>query len=120
MATRDSSQSVQAIIFDMDNVLTDTEGVWDEVRRGLAAAEDLAWPHEATTAMQGMSTKEWSTYLSQTVGVSGTPEEIAERTIAAMAQRYSVDLPTLPGAIESVRRLGRAGRWDWPRPHRGA
>ncbi|SDB86451.1 haloacid dehalogenase superfamily, subfamily IA, variant 3 with third motif having DD or ED [Raineyella antarctica] len=99
----------QAIVFDMDGVLTDTEVIWDEVRRGLAADEGRAWPEEATTAMMGMSTPEWSRYLVETVGLSGSPELVANRTIDAMAERYLVHLPTLPGAVEAVRRL--AGRW---------
>lgn len=99
----------QAIVFDMDGVLTDTEVIWDDVRRGLAAAEGLAWPEEATTAMMGMSTSEWSRYLVGTVGLAGTPEEAADRTIAAMAARYAEHLPTLPGAVAAVRRLG--DRW---------
>lgn len=99
----------QAIVFDMDGVLTDTEVIWDEVRRGLAAAEGLPWPHGATAAMMGMSTPEWGAYLVETVGISGTPGEVAERTIDAMAARYANHLPTLPGAVEAVRRL--AGHW---------
>lgn len=99
----------QAIVFDMDGVLTDTEVIWDEVRRGFAAEEGLAWPAEATTAMMGMSTPEWSSYLVGTVGISGTPDQVADRTIEAMAGRYVEHLPTLPGAVEAVRRL--AGHW---------
>ena len=95
----------QAIVFDMDGVLTDTEVIWDEVRRGLAADQGRDWPAEATTAMMGMSTPEWSRYLVETVGLSGTPEQVANRTIDAMALRYAVHLPTLPGAVEAVRRL---------------
>lgn len=95
----------QAIVFDMDGVLTDTEVIWDQVRRGLAADEGRDWPAEATTAMMGMSTPEWSRYLVESVGLSGTPEQVANRTIDAMALRYAVHLPTLPGAVEAVRRL---------------
>lgn len=100
---------VAAVVFDLDGVLTDTEMVWDEVRRGLAAEEGLPWPEEATTAMMGMSTQEWSRYLVEEVGLSGTPQEAAERTIAAQGARYREQLPTMPGAVEAVRRLG--GRW---------
>lgn len=99
----------QAIVFDMDGVLTDTEMIWDEVRRGFAADEGRPWPEEATTAMMGMSTPEWARYLVETVGLSGTPEQVADRTIDAMAARYAEHLPTLPGAVEAVRRL--AGHW---------
>lgn len=104
-----SSAPIAAIVFDMDGVLTDTETIWDEVRRGLAAEDGVPWPDGATEAMMGMSTPEWSDYLATTVGVRGSAPEVAERTIEEMAARYREDLPTLPGAVEAVERL--AARW---------
>ncbi|MDO5498100.1 MAG: HAD family phosphatase [Propionibacteriaceae bacterium] len=94
-----------AFVFDMDGTLTDTESLWDEVRRGLAAEAGLEWPDEATDAMMGMSTAEWSAYLVDTVGLPGPPERAADEVIDAMAARYHQHLPTLPGAVDSVRRV---------------
>ena len=98
-----------AVVFDMDGTLTDTEHIWDVVRRQLAASEGLAWPEDATTAMMGMSTQQWSTYLSEVVGLSGTPQEAAERTIDGMQVAYRSGIELLPGAREAVRRM--AGHW---------
>lgn len=103
------SLPVAAVVFDMDGILTDTETLWDEVRRGLARAHGVPWPPEATRAMMGMSTPEWSGYLATEVGVRGTAPEIAERTIEQMATRYREHLPTMPGAVAAVERL--AARW---------
>ena len=94
-----------AIVFDMDGTLTDSEHVWDVVRRDLAAAEGTAWPEEATRAMMGMSTQEWSAYLSDVVGLSGTAEDAARRTIDGMVQAYATGIDTLPGAEAAVRRM---------------
>ncbi|MFZ1912103.1 MAG: HAD family hydrolase, partial [Propionicimonas sp.] len=94
-----------AVVFDMDGTLTDTEHIWDVVRRQLAASEGLSWPEEATTAMMGMSTQQWSTYLSEVVGLSGTPQEAAERTIDGMQVAYRSGIELLPGAREAVRRM---------------
>ena len=64
-----AGDAVQAVVFDLDGVLLDSEGWWDEVRRGRAADAGRPWPEEATRAMQGMSTREWSAYLTGVVGI---------------------------------------------------
>ena len=97
---------VSAVIFDMDGVLIDTEPVWDEVRRGLAAEEGRAWPDGATTAMQGLSTPEWARYLAEVVGIEGEAARIAEKVIGRQIRHYRTHgLPVLPGAPEAVERM---------------
>jgi HAD superfamily hydrolase (TIGR01509 family) len=104
-----ATAGVQAVVFDLDGVLVDSEELWDEVRRGLATDAGVRWPAGATRAMQGMSTAEWSAYLTGAVGVPGRPEEVAAAVIDRMAERYRDHLPLLPGGTEVVRRLGT--RW---------
>jgi HAD superfamily hydrolase (TIGR01509 family) len=96
---------VRAVIFDLDGVLINSEPVWDEVRRQLAADAGRPWPDRATRAMQGMSTREWSTYLADTVGVPGDPAQLAAQVIDAVEARYARELPLIPGAREAVQRL---------------
>jgi HAD superfamily hydrolase (TIGR01509 family) len=100
-----TDDAVQAVVFDLDGVLIDSEEMWDEVRRDLAAMAGRPWPDDATRAMQGMSTTEWSAYLTGIVGVPGTPEDVAVTVIDGMADRYRTRLPLLPGAVEAVERL---------------
>jgi HAD superfamily hydrolase (TIGR01509 family) len=100
---------VQAVVFDLDGVLVDSEELWDEVRRDLAADSGRPWPAAATQAMLGMSTPEWSAYLVDEVGIPGRPEDVASLVIDRMADRYRARLPLLPGAVEAVQRLGE--RW---------
>ena len=95
----------EAIVFDMDGTLTDTEATWDVVRRGLAEEAGLSWPDGATQAMMGMSTGEWSAFLSNEVGLPYPPAESARRTIEAMAAHHRRGIALLPGAVESVRRM---------------
>jgi HAD superfamily hydrolase (TIGR01509 family) len=100
---------VQAVVFDLDGVLLDSEQLWDEVRRDLAIGTGLSWPADATQAMQGMNTDEWSAYLIDTVGIPGMPEDVASTVVDRIAARYQQHLPLLPGAVEVVQRLG--SRW---------
>lgn len=101
---------MSVVVFDMDGTLTDTEAVWDQVRRGLAAEDGRPWPDGATQAMMGMSTQQWSAYLSDVIGLTGDAEECANRTIAGLEQRFrATGVPMLPGAVTAVRRM--AGQW---------
>jgi HAD superfamily hydrolase (TIGR01509 family) len=104
-----TDDSVAAVVFDLDGVLIDSEELWDQARKRLAAEAGLPWPADATRAMQGMSTPEWSQYLVDTVGVPGSASDVALATIDRMADEYARTLPLLPGAVEAVQRMG--ARW---------
>jgi HAD superfamily hydrolase (TIGR01509 family) len=67
------------------------------------------WRPEATRAMMGMSSVEWSRYLRDELGVPMAPDEISAAVVARLEDRYREHLPLFPGAVEAVARL--AGRW---------
>ena len=94
---------IQAMIFDLDGVLIDSERTWDEVRRAVVAAHGGQWKPEATRVMQGMSTPEWARYLVEDLGAALTPDRIATTVIDEMAERYAAGPPVLPGAEATVR-----------------
>ena len=100
---------MEAVVFAMAGTLTDTEATWDVVRRSLAVEDGVPWPEGATQAMMGMSTQEWSAYLVEAVGLRGTPEEAARRTIEGLQKIYRTELKVLPGASEAIARIG--SRW---------
>jgi acetate kinase len=108
--SRPSSAGPDAVVFDLDGVLVDSETQWDEVRRELAAKAGRPWPADATKAMLGMSTAEWSAYMTDVVGVPGPREKVASAVIGAMVDRYRSRLPLTAGAVDAVRRLGAV----WP------
>jgi HAD superfamily hydrolase (TIGR01509 family) len=101
---------IEAVVFDMDGVLIDSEPVWERVRRRFVADRGGRWAADAQDRMMGMSTGEWSAYLAADFGFNGlTAQQVAAEVIAAMTVEYSRHLPLLPGAVEAVRSL--AGRW---------
>ncbi len=101
--------SIEAVVFDLDGVLVDSEHVWDEVRETLARERGGRWNERAQADMMGMSSPEWSRYMHEVVGLPESPEEINDEVVRQMLERYRVELPLLPGAVEAVRRL--AARW---------
>jgi len=96
---------IEAIVFDMDGVLVDTEQVWDEVREALVRERGGRWSEQAQGDMMGMSSVEWSRYMHDELGLAEEPEEINDEVVRRMLRRYETDLPLIPGAIEAVRRL---------------
>ena len=100
---------IDAVIFDLDGVLVDSEPVWERVRRRVVAEHGGTWPPEAQTRLMGMSTPEWARYLSVDLGVGLPPDEVAALVVRGMAGEYSRHLPALPGADAAVRRM--AGQW---------
>jgi HAD superfamily hydrolase (TIGR01509 family) len=101
--------AVEAVIFDLDGVLLDSETIWDDARRALVARSGGSWGPEATREMMGMSSPEWSAYLRDRLGVPLPAEEISSAVAASVDRRYAQRLPLLPGARETVVRL--AARW---------
>ncbi|MEV5296375.1 HAD family hydrolase [Amycolatopsis methanolica] len=97
---------MDAVVFDLDGVLVDSEQTWDEVRRAVVADHGGSWRATATRAMQGMSTPEWARYLVEHLGARLTPDRIAQVVIDQMAQRYAGGPPVLPGAAAAVRAVG--------------
>jgi HAD superfamily hydrolase (TIGR01509 family) len=98
---------VDAVVFDMDGVLIDSEERWDAARRAVVAAAGQPFPDEATSAMQGMSAPEWEAYLHDELGVPDAPEQIGRAVVDRMAGGYRDALPLLPGATAAVERLAR-------------
>ena len=100
---------IDAVVFDLDGVIVDSEQVWDEVREALVRERGGRWSQRAQADMMGMSSPEWSAYMHETLGLTEPPEEINDEVVRRMLARYGHDLPLLPGAVEAVERL--ATRW---------
>ncbi|MFI5926395.1 HAD family hydrolase [Micromonospora sp. NPDC051543] len=100
---------VDAVVFDLDGVIVDSEPVWEEVRRAYVAAHGGAWQPDTQRRLMGMSTGEWAHYLSGELGVRRTAAQVADEVVREMAQRYTEHVPLIDGADDVVRRL--AARW---------
>jgi HAD superfamily hydrolase (TIGR01509 family) len=100
---------IEAVVFDLDGVLLDSEQVWDEARERLAEERGGDWHDQAQKDMMGMSSTEWSRYMHERIGLPEPPEEINREVVERLAAIYREHLPAIAGAKEAVERL--AARW---------
>ena len=100
---------IDAVVFDLDGVIVDSEHVWDEVRQQLAEERGGRWHDRASRDMMGMSSVEWSRYMHDVIGLEETPEEINAEVVRRLEAIYRERLPLIPGAVEAVQTL--AERW---------
>ena len=96
---------IEAVVFDLDGVLIQSEEVWDEVREAYVRERGGRYDPEIQRALMGMSSTEWSRYLHEVAGVPDAPDEINAEVVARMLAAYRDHLPLIDGAVDAVRRL---------------
>jgi HAD superfamily hydrolase (TIGR01509 family) len=99
---------IEAVVFDLDGVIVDSEQVWDDVRERLAKERGGRWHEGAQAAMMGMSSPEWSAYMHDEIGLNESPEEINQEVVRRMLAHYGDELPLIDGAVAAVHRLADA------------
>jgi HAD superfamily hydrolase (TIGR01509 family) len=100
---------IEGVVFDLDGLLLDSEQVWDAAREQLARVRGGRWHESAQRDMMGMSSREWSRYMHDVIGLPEPPEEINREVVRRMQATYRERLPVIPGAREAVERI--AARW---------
>ena len=101
---------IEAVVFDLDGVLLQSEEVWDAVRERYVREHGGRYEAEVQRAMMGMSSTEWSRYLHEHAGVPEDPQAINDEVVRLMLAEYREHLPLIDGAVEAVRRIGAV----WP------
>lgn len=99
---------IDAVIFDMDGVLLDSERYWFESRIEFAADRGLAWTMDDQRHAMGRSTIEWAAVMQERLQLDMTLNAIMADVIARVNAKITAQFPALPGALESVRACAAA------------
>jgi HAD superfamily hydrolase (TIGR01509 family) len=94
--------SVAAVIFDLDGVLIDSEGLWNQARIQITSENGGHWRPDAQRAMMGMSSLEWSRYMHYELGVAMEPDQISTTVVSRLERLYREHVPLLRGSRETV------------------
>lgn len=94
--------TIEAVVFDMDGVIVDSEPVWQRIREELVADLGGTWTSTDGDRCRGRPSEVWSTMISRRVGGAMNPDEVFEEVLSRMMSSYEWRLPLFPGAIESI------------------
>ncbi|MFD1858585.1 HAD family phosphatase [Aeromicrobium camelliae] len=98
-----------AVLWDMDGTLVDTEPFWIASEHELAAAHDKPWTEEDSLALVGSGLLEAGAYIRRRLDSSMTAAQIVDYMIERVSLKLQGDLPWRPGARELVHAFADAG-----------
>ena len=93
---------IEAVIFDMDGVLVDSEVYWDKSRVEFANDRGKVWTDEFQRLAMGRSTVGWAGVMREHLLLDECIDEIIAEMKARVIAHYEERMPTRPGALESV------------------
>ncbi len=96
---------IEAVAFDLDGTLIESETVWEAARREVTESAGGRWRDDAQPSMMGLSTPEWIAYMQEELGVALEADEIRKQVLERIKASYHERLPLIDGADEAVRRL---------------
>lgn len=101
---------IEAIVFDLDGVLVDSEVWWHAVRVEWAAARGLTWAREDSDAVMGPNSRGWARIMRERLGLDPSEEpEIQRAIVNGVVERFRREgAPIIPGAVEAAGRLAAA------------
>jgi beta-phosphoglucomutase-like phosphatase (HAD superfamily) len=97
---------VDAVLFDLDGVLTDSEPWWNDVRTAFARSHGRAWTHEDQAAVMGGNSAEWAATMRSRLRLDLSEAEIEQAIVDGVVECYrTLPSPVIAGAPEAVRRI---------------
>jgi HAD superfamily hydrolase (TIGR01509 family) len=106
----EAGTGLQAVLFDMDGLLVDSEPIWFEVEREVMARLGGSWTADDQRVLVGGSLPRSVAYLVERGSVPATYAQVSDWLLTGMADRLARDgVEPMPGAIELIEAVRSSG-----------
>lgn len=95
--------AIEAVIFDMDGVLVDSEVYWEQSRIEFAKDRNLEWTEEFQRESMGRSTTGWAQVMKDRLVLDESIDDIIVEMKQRVIAHYEQKMPSRPGALEAVK-----------------
>ena len=100
---------LEAVLFDMDGVIIDSEPLWSDAEKQLLARRNLPYSPSLKTATMGRDARGAVGYLIEHYSLTESLGELIEERNQLIAELFKEHLKVIPGALDLVRSVIAAG-----------
>jgi HAD superfamily hydrolase (TIGR01509 family) len=95
-----AAETPDAVLWDMDGTLVDTEPYWIESEHEVVARHGGTWSDELAMNVVGFDLLDAGRYIREHSGIDVEPADIVEQLLDRVVRRVEEAVPWRPGAVE--------------------
>jgi HAD superfamily hydrolase (TIGR01509 family) len=100
---------MQAVLWDMDGTLVDTEPYWIDTERAMAEKYGATWTDADAMELVGSDLLDSGAYIKRVMGLDLSAAEVVEELLDGVVGKVQHAVPWRPGAVELLASLRGAG-----------